>query len=40
MICDGDEISETVVTTRIGIREAADLPLRFYAAGSEFVSKQ
>ncbi len=40
IICDGDAISEIVVTTRIGIREAADLPLRFYVKGSEFVSKR
>ena len=29
---------EVVVTTRIGIREAADWPLRFYVEGSAYVS--
>jgi DNA-3-methyladenine glycosylase len=41
MICDADEqVGEIVVTTRIGIRAAADLRLRFYVAESEFVSKR
>lgn len=30
----------TVVTTRVGITEAADLPLRFYLEGSRYVSKR
>ena len=35
---DGDEAGEVVISTRIGIRHAADLPLRFHLAGNACVS--
>ncbi|MEW6065796.1 MAG: DNA-3-methyladenine glycosylase [Bacillota bacterium] len=31
---------EIYVTTRIGIKEGADLPLRFYSKGNKFISKK
>ena len=34
------ERGPTVIGTRIGIRLAAEMPLRFYVEGSEFVSKR
>jgi len=34
------ERSPTITTTRIGIKKAAGLPLRFYLAGSGFISKR
>lgn len=35
---DGFKVAEALVTTRIGIRHAADLPLRFAIPGNAFVS--
>lgn len=35
----GDDF-DIVTTTRIGISEGADLPLRFYIAGNKFISKK
>jgi len=35
---DGYQVEEALVTVRIGIREAADLPLRFALPGSDCVS--
>ena len=36
----GKSDNEITVTTRVGISQAADLPLRFYITGSRFVSKK
>ncbi|AEF94071.1 3-methyladenine DNA glycosylase [Desulfotomaculum nigrificans CO-1-SRB] len=35
-----DEPPEIFTTTRIGIKEGADLPLRFYIKGNKFISKK
>lgn len=37
---DRDEEIEIIATTRIGITQAADLPLRFYIKNTSFVSKK
>ena len=38
IIDDGFRAGEIVATPRIGIRKAAERPLRFYLAGNAFVS--
>lgn len=35
-----EEPVDIVTTTRIGIKEGADLPLRFYIRGNKFISKK
>lgn len=39
-VLPGEPPREITAATRIGIREAVDLPWRFYAAGSPWVSRQ
>ena len=39
-LCAGAAGAAIVTTTRIGIREGADLPLRFYMQDSRYVSKK
>ncbi len=36
---DGEK-PEVVITTRVGIRVGADLPLRFYIAGNKYISRK
>ena len=40
LLDDGYRVRKIVTTKRIGITKSADLPLRFYVAGSEHVSKK
>lgn len=40
VICRGEKTEDIVTTTRIGIREEAPLPLRFYLKDSPFISKK
>ncbi|RYD06921.1 hypothetical protein N752_01975 [Desulforamulus aquiferis] len=35
-----EEPQEIITTTRIGIKEGADLPLRYYIKGNKFISKK
>lgn len=39
-IYPGIKVEDIVTTTRIGIKEGAELPLRFYIAGNKFISKK
>lgn len=39
-VLKGDARERILTTTRVGIREGADLPLRFYLEGNPFVSKK
>ncbi|WP_027365535.1 DNA-3-methyladenine glycosylase [Desulfotruncus alcoholivorax] len=39
-LCAGDAGSAIITTTRIGIREGTDLPLRFYLQDSRYVSRK
>ncbi|MEG6617061.1 DNA-3-methyladenine glycosylase [Peptococcaceae bacterium 1198_IL3148] len=36
----GHRVKDIVTTTRIGIKEGAELPLRFYIAGNKYISKK
>ncbi len=37
---DGFRVKKIVATTRVGITKSADLPLRFYIAGSLYISRK
>ena len=37
---DGFRVKKIIATTRVGITKAADLPLRFYIAGSAYISRK
>jgi DNA-3-methyladenine glycosylase len=39
-IYPGAKVEDIVTTTRIGIKEGAELPLRFYIAGNKYISKK
>jgi len=40
VMTDGSRVQEVAVTQRIGITKAAELPLRYVIAGSDFLSKK
>ena len=40
IICDGETPENIVITTRIGISQGKDLPLRFYIYGNKNVSRK
>jgi len=39
-LCPGEAGAAIVTTTRIGIKEGAELPLRFYLQGNNYVSRK
>lgn len=40
VIEEGEDVTEIITTTRVGIRLAAEKPWRFYQAGSRFISRK